>query len=325
MTYQPSSWDLEPFQEKHGLLVETLRGVEVQAGDLLRFNRGLYSHWAVYIGMNHLCCAQHAQCGCSYIPSQHEAGVIHFSGIGSDIDQSANVVCLPLIQVKSHWDAEVANLWDGEYTPSPLNDILGRAALVIGTDFGGYNLVSNNCEHFASWLRYGVKLCKQVDTAVFNSGLAVAGMVVAGPVGAILAAGFFGNFQENQTQDAEPSSGVGLGDWHDIPIESGTAARHPEVDSVLHKDDDSCHSFEESTELNREISLDESSKAVAGIALEIAGLGFGLLGLGIEGLLDLGIRVAERHHSRPSSESNSDGTNEQDQEQQMSSRSEDTD
>mmetsp|Transcript_8615 Transcript_8615/g.16313 ORF Transcript_8615/g.16313 Transcript_8615/m.16313 type:complete len:282 (+) Transcript_8615:964-1809(+) len=179
--------------------------------------------------MNHLCCAQHAQCGCSYIPSQHEAGVIHFSGIGSDIDQSANVVCLPLIQVKSHWDAEVANLWDGEYTPSPLNDILGRAALVIGTDFGGYNLVSNNCEHFASWLRYGVKLCKQVDTAVFNSGLAVAGMVVAGPVGAILAAGFFGNFQENQTQDAEPSSGVGLGDWHDIPIESGTAARHPEA------------------------------------------------------------------------------------------------
>jgi len=79
MTYQPSSWDLEPFQEKHGLLVETLRGVEVQAGDLLRFNRGLYSHWAVYIGMNHLCCAQHAQCGCSYIPSRKIIGFqIHF-------------------------------------------------------------------------------------------------------------------------------------------------------------------------------------------------------------------------------------------------------
>jgi hypothetical protein len=40
----------------------------VKTGDLLRFQRGLYSHWAVYLGVRVLACRQHASCACARVP-----------------------------------------------------------------------------------------------------------------------------------------------------------------------------------------------------------------------------------------------------------------
>lgn len=44
----------------------------------------------------------------------------------------------------------------------PPEEIARRALSQVNCDFGGYNFLSNNCEHFASWCANGQKLSKQV-------------------------------------------------------------------------------------------------------------------------------------------------------------------
>ena len=46
-------------------------------------------------------------------------------------------------------------------------EIVKRAISAVGTDFGGYNLLHNNCEHFANWCVSGEKFCNQLP---FNEG-----------------------------------------------------------------------------------------------------------------------------------------------------------
>ena len=42
------------------------------------------------------------------------------------------------------------------------DEIVCRALRCVGTDFGGYNLLNNNCEHFANWCVCGQKFSNQV-------------------------------------------------------------------------------------------------------------------------------------------------------------------
>ena len=44
----------------------------------------------------------------------------------------------------------------------PPEEIARRALSQVNCDFGGYNFLSNNCEHFASWCANGKRLSKQV-------------------------------------------------------------------------------------------------------------------------------------------------------------------
>ena len=44
----------------------------------------------------------------------------------------------------------------------PAEEIARRALSQVNCDFGGYNFLSNNCEHFASWCANGKRLSKQV-------------------------------------------------------------------------------------------------------------------------------------------------------------------
>ena len=44
----------------------------------------------------------------------------------------------------------------------PPEEIAQRALSQVGGNFGGYNFLSNNCEHFASWCANGKKISKQV-------------------------------------------------------------------------------------------------------------------------------------------------------------------
>ncbi len=46
-----------------------------------------------------------------------------------------------------------------EYSP---NEISKRAISCVGSNFGGYNLFSNNCEHFANWCVSGTCYSNQV-------------------------------------------------------------------------------------------------------------------------------------------------------------------
>ena len=54
--------------------------------------------------------------------------------------------------------------------PKPLKqeEVVKRASEVFETltDFGGYHVKRNNCEHFATYCKYGVRFSLQVDDAV---------------------------------------------------------------------------------------------------------------------------------------------------------------
>jgi len=41
------------------------------------------------------------------------------------------------------------------------NEIIKRAEKYLNTDFGGYKITSNNCEHFSNWCLTGEKKTKQ--------------------------------------------------------------------------------------------------------------------------------------------------------------------
>lgn len=45
------------------------------------------------------------------------------------------------------------------------SEIVERASSKLGENFGGFNLVTNNCEHFAKWCAMGVRQSSQIIEA----------------------------------------------------------------------------------------------------------------------------------------------------------------
>ncbi len=55
----------------------------------------------------------------------------------------------------------INNHLDDLYEPRPIEDIIQDAKTFVEREFS-YDLLSSNCEHFATLLRYGKPQCKQV-------------------------------------------------------------------------------------------------------------------------------------------------------------------
>ena len=55
---------------------------------------------------------------------------------------------------------EINNLMDGRRRPRDARIIVAKALQLVGSE-PQYNLISNNCEHFATGLRYGISLSRQ--------------------------------------------------------------------------------------------------------------------------------------------------------------------
>ncbi|XP_052719490.1 phospholipase A and acyltransferase 2-like [Crassostrea angulata] len=139
-------------------------------GDLLEFNRGVYSHWAVYIGNDE---------------------VVHLAGVDNDgLNASVNPshsfsVCgkkfsKAMVKKESVWNVmlgskvKINNDKDHKLKPRSAQEIVKEALSKIGEI--GYNVLWKNCEHFAAYCRYGVSWSKQADNAM----LALGAVVVAG-------------------------------------------------------------------------------------------------------------------------------------------------
>ncbi|XP_076472373.1 phospholipase A and acyltransferase 3-like [Babylonia areolata] len=149
---------------------ETLLSV-LEPGDLIEFPRGMYSHWAVYIGNEE---------------------VVHLSGDENDginagmeashfLTISGQRFGKALVKVENFWEvvegtkAMKNNAKDKKYNPLPKAEIVKNALARIGRV--GYNVLFDNCEHFATWCRYGLNKSEQVDT--FLTGLSVLGAIGA--------------------------------------------------------------------------------------------------------------------------------------------------
>jgi len=103
------------------------------AGDILSVFRGIYFHYGVYVGNGrvvHFCST-----------TRNELDSLSADIVETSISRFANGDPISV-------DTQIAPVFDRE-------EIVRRARKSIGTKLGTYNLLSNNCEHFANWCRCG--------------------------------------------------------------------------------------------------------------------------------------------------------------------------
>lgn len=112
-------------------------------GDQIRVNRGFYYHHGIYVDDNN---------------------VIQFGSINGELDSSKARVIVTTLQdfLKNATYLEVRTFQEEELSKkrSP-SDVVNYAFMQLGR--GGYNIISNNCEHFANECLFGTKESEQVN------------------------------------------------------------------------------------------------------------------------------------------------------------------
>ncbi|KAM4543171.1 phospholipase A and acyltransferase 4-like isoform 2-T2 [Odontesthes bonariensis] len=125
-------------------MAPTLFDSDAKPGDLIEIFRGTYKHWAVFIGGNEVV---------HLIPPTPRGG--DFSDLLTLLDSGkAQVRRQRLWEVVGSDRFCVNNLLDDEYQPREPHIIVRNACSMVGQEFQ-YNLVTQNCEHFVTVLRYG--------------------------------------------------------------------------------------------------------------------------------------------------------------------------
>ncbi|XP_036379694.1 phospholipase A and acyltransferase 3-like [Megalops cyprinoides] len=159
-------------------------------GDLIEIDRGVYKHWALYMGAGYVI---------HIVPPSEVAGAgVH--SLMSVAHNAARVQLDPLETVAGTDSYCVNNLLDSEYVPRDIDEILMEAKSMVGCVLR-YDIISYNCEHFVTNLRYGKPESRQVRNALY--GLAAVGGLA---LGAIAAAFILGNGRkEKKTKEHRPS------------------------------------------------------------------------------------------------------------------------
>ncbi|KAF4104928.1 phospholipase A and acyltransferase 3-like [Onychostoma macrolepis] len=96
-------------------------------------------------------------------PSEHaQAGAYSMMSVLHD---KATVKKEELYEVVGNNDYRINNLLDEEYEPHPVREILQDAHRFLGKELP-YSVLTGNCEHFVTELRYGKPQSRQVRDAV---------------------------------------------------------------------------------------------------------------------------------------------------------------
>ncbi len=114
-------------------------------GDQIRVNRGLYYHHGIY---------------------ENDETIYQFaSPQGSEISPETAIICTTTLEnFLKGGELEVR-----EYSEEELNkkkspeEIIEFAKSKLGSNLGGYNIISNNCEHFSNLCAFGKAKSNQVD------------------------------------------------------------------------------------------------------------------------------------------------------------------
>ncbi|KAK2826732.1 hypothetical protein Q5P01_020946 [Channa striata] len=149
--------------------------IKVKPGDLIEIYRGVYQHWAVYIG-------------------GHE--VVHFVTPDADSSGTLNAILsldsnIAEVRRQKIWEVagsnkfRINNLLDDEYEPRDRRLIVRDACRMVGRVMP-YSLATYNCEHFVTELRYGKPESRQVKKAVTIGVGATAGLAVAVGLAALI-------------------------------------------------------------------------------------------------------------------------------------------
>ncbi|XP_010022228.1 PREDICTED: phospholipid-metabolizing enzyme A-C1-like [Nestor notabilis] len=120
-----------------------------EPGDLIEIFRPAYQHWALYLG---------------------DGYVINVTPVGK---AGARVRMQLLKDVVGSDTYHINNKYDGTYAPLPVEEIIRRAEYLIDQEVS-YDLLSNNCEHFVTLLRYGEGVSSQANRAIGAIGFVTA-------------------------------------------------------------------------------------------------------------------------------------------------------
>ncbi|XP_041331565.1 phospholipase A and acyltransferase 1-like [Pyrgilauda ruficollis] len=138
-----------------------------QPGDLIEIKRSrFYQHWALYVGDE-------------YVIHVTDEGATSITLSSSSIRSTrAKVKKEPLQNVVENDEWRVNNKYDRSRTPRPVEEIIQRAEEWVGKEVP-YNVLTRNCEHFVTELRYGEGVSEQAKAALQNIN-SVSSVVMAG-------------------------------------------------------------------------------------------------------------------------------------------------
>lgn len=121
-------------------------------GDHIRVNRGYYYHHGIY---------------------ENDDTIYQFaSPIGSEISPENAIICTCNIEAfRKNGSIEVRTYNEFELKDKRKpKEIIKFAKSKLNDNLGGYNIVTNNCEHFANLCVFGVAKSDQVDDILSKLG-----------------------------------------------------------------------------------------------------------------------------------------------------------
>ncbi|CAL8272790.1 unnamed protein product [Arctogadus glacialis] len=124
-----------------------------QSGDLIEIFHAVYKHWAVYVGdgfVVHL--IPNGSSGTSSSSSGSSSGSMSITKAMVKYEELKAVVG------DDKW--EIHNLMDDVHRPQDAKIIVTKARQLVGTQ-RQYHVLSHNCEHFATEMRYGISRSRQ--------------------------------------------------------------------------------------------------------------------------------------------------------------------
>lgn len=142
-------------------------GHKAKHGDIIKVDRGIYYHYGIY----------------SEKPSG--VSVIHYTGEpGRDLHGTVQETSLEVfLDGAEDYSVQHLNRKDYPFTFGG-NETVKRARSRLGED--NYDLMFNNCEHFAMWCKAGEGESSQADTALKVLGGIAAVVIGAVGLGALL-------------------------------------------------------------------------------------------------------------------------------------------
>ncbi|GLJ17308.1 hypothetical protein SUGI_0300510 [Cryptomeria japonica] len=142
---------------------------EILPGDHIYTSRGAYDHHGIYIGENRVIHFQNSVEGTSFASSTHPFGPCSVCGYHSgmsgvvltclDCFLHAGNICRYEYGVKpglsTFLPASPERKWCTAVSCDPPEIVIRRARDLLKDGFGTYNLLWNNCEHFAIFCKTG--------------------------------------------------------------------------------------------------------------------------------------------------------------------------
>ncbi|XP_061757161.1 phospholipase A and acyltransferase 2-like isoform X1 [Nerophis ophidion] len=179
MTWQREKQDLSKHAPQHhpvrGVHHEPRGAAQIEEivstakfGDLIEFSYPIgYSHWGVYHGDGHV--IHFAVAEESTIMGNLRMSLQNLFPICGDLLLGATKIrCVPLgeVNVPAGTHILICNNRHA-FTPSSTEDIRRRSDALVNEELT-YDLFALNCEHFATFVRFGKSVCNQIPTKPKN-------------------------------------------------------------------------------------------------------------------------------------------------------------